>query len=222
MDERDLYQNRRKKARLAGIGYLLVAFAALPDIVRKKLFIPNDPVATGNNIAANISILRLSILGDIVTEISFLFLALCLYSLLKDSGRSASRAMLSMVVIAVTMTIFNTGVEIAAINLFQINDQVHGFLLLGVFQALKIPATVFYGLWMLPFGYVCIKSDFMPKPLGFILAIGSSGYVIHAIFNIASPGVTEHFLFLSIIAEVAAIIWLLTFGVKRPSTLGKM
>jgi len=216
MDELTIYKNRRRKARLAGTGYLILAFAALPDILRKRLFIPNDPVATSNNILANLSILRLSILGDIVTEISFLFLALCLYSLLKDVRRSASQAMLSMVLIAVTMTVFNTGIEIAAINLFQSTDQLHGFLLLEVFQTLSIPATFFFGLWMLPFGYVCIKSDFMSKFVGFILLIGSCGYVIHAVFQIMSPGTSEHFLFISVIAEVTTIIWLLIFGVKQP------
>jgi len=215
MDENEIYRSRRKKAGLAGIAYLILAFAALPDMVRKTLFVMNDPVATSKNILSDLAILKLSILGDIATEISFLFLALCLYSLLGEVRRSAARAMLSMVVIAVAMTIFNTGVETAAIDLFTAGDQVHGMILLGVFKALGIPAAVFYGLWMLPLGYLFFKSGFMPKTLGIGVMIGSSGYVIHAACRIVSPGVSEHFLLLSVAGEIAIIAWLLAFGVKK-------
>lgn len=220
MDEMELYESRKKKARLAGIGYLVLAFAALPDMLRRTLFIMGDAAATSRNILANATVFRMSILGDIVTEVAFLLIALCLYSLLKEVRRGAARAMLSMVVIAVTMTIFNTGTEIAAISLFETNDQIHGILLLRVYQALIIPTSVFFGLWMLPLGYLFIKSGFMPKTLGIILMIGSSGYVIHAVFRIIAPSISEQFVLLSVVAEVATIIWLLVFGVKKPFQKG--
>ena len=121
-----------------------------------------------------------------------------------------------MVVIAVTMTILNTGIEIAALNLFETNDPVHGGLMLGLFQGLVVPATVFFGLWMLPLGYLFFKSEFMPKTLGIILMVGCAGYVIHAMFQIIEPGVSEQFVLVSVVAEVATIIWLLVFAVKNP------
>lgn len=217
MDEEELYESRKNIARLAGIGYLVLAFAALPEMLRNNLFVKGDAVATGRNILANATLFRLSILGDIITEISFLFVALCLYSLLKDVNRDVARAMLLMVVIAVTMTILNTGIEIAAMSFFKSADEVHGGLLLRVFQALTVPVSVFFGLWMLPLGYLFVKSGFMPKTLGVVLMIGSLGYVIHAVYSIIAPSVSEQFVLLSVVAEVATIIWLLAFGVKRPS-----
>jgi hypothetical protein len=69
---------------------------------------------------------------------------------------------------------------------------------------------------MLPLGYLFLKSGFMPKSLGVLLMIGSSGYVIHAAYKTVAPEIPEQFLVLSVVAEVAAIIWLTAFGVKRP------
>jgi hypothetical protein len=217
MENNKLHTDRKKKARLAGIGYLILALAALPDMLRRNLFVMGDAAASSRNILANIEILRISILGDIVTELVFLLIALCLYDLLKGVRRGAARTMLLMVVIAVTMAILNTGTEIAAIRLFEAGDQTNGILLLGLYQGFGIPASVFFGLWMLPLGYLFFKSGFMPKTLGIILMIGSSGYVIHAVFRIMAPAVSEQFVLLSVVAEVATIIWLLGFGVKRPA-----
>lgn len=217
MNEMVLYKSRKKKAQLAGVGYFVLAFAAWPEMVHRTLFVTDDVYATSKNILSNISMFRISILVVIVTEIAFLFIALCLYDLLKEVKKGTARAMLSMVVIAVTMTILSTGTEILAINLFVANDPVHGFLMLEVFKSLMIPTAVFFGLWMLPLGYLFFKSNFMPKSLGIILMIGSSGYVIHAVYLIVAPGVSEKFILLAVVAEVATIVWLLAIGVKRPS-----
>lgn len=216
MEERELYESRKRQARLAGVFYLILAFAALPDALRSSLFVSGDAVATGRNIMANIELLRWSVVGDIVTEIAFLLMAIVLYGLLKEASRNAARMMLAMVAIASAMTIFNTGAEIAAIGAFESGDSGHGRLLLDAFMAYKAPTAVFYGLWMAPLGYLFIKSGFMPKILGAILLVGSSGYVIHSVFGIAAPAVTERFVLVSVVAEVAAIVWLLGFGVKRP------
>jgi hypothetical protein len=45
----------------------------------------------------------------------------------------------------------------------------------------------------------------------------TAGYVAHAVFELVDPGVPERFVLLSVIAEVATLVWLLAFGVKRPS-----
>ncbi len=217
MEDNELFATRKKTARLAGLGYLVLAFAALPDMFRSALIIAGDHTATAKNILDNVTMFRISILGDFFTELAFLLMAICLYSLLKEVHRGAARTMLSMVAIAVTMVVLNTGFEIAAIRLFENNDPVNGFLMLGIFQAHIVPKAFFFGLWMMPLGYLFFKSSFMPKTLGAALMIGSSGYIVHAIFALLAPGVTEYFTLLSVIAEVATLVWLLGFGVKRPS-----
>lgn len=216
MDEKALYDNRKRQARLAGVFYIVLAFAALPDALRSRLFVGGDALATGRNIMANAALLRWSVIGDICTEIAFLLMGIVLYGLLKEVSRKAALMMLAMVAIASAMTIYNVGGETAAIGAFASGDWDHGMLLIDAFMAYKAPTAVFYGLWMAPLGFLFIKSSFMPKILGAILIVGSCGYVIHSVYMIAAPAVTERFVLISVVAEVAAIVWLLGFGVKKP------
>jgi len=222
MDELNLYMSQRRKARLAGIGWTIVAFAAWPDMVRKALFVSGDAVATGRNILANNLLFRMSMAGDIVTEIAFLVTALVLFDLLREAGKTAARAMLSFVVIAVTMVILKTGTELAALHFFEANDPVHGNLLIELFQASAVPTSVFFGLWMLPLGYLFFVSGFMPKALGIVLMIGSTGYVIHSTLRLLAPAVSEQAILLSVAAEVTTIVWLLVAGVRRPRAAGSI
>jgi hypothetical protein len=37
-------------------------------------------------------------------------------------------------------------------------------------------ASLFFGLWLLPLGYLVIKSGYFPKPLGVLLIIGGIAY----------------------------------------------
>ena len=39
-------------------------------------------------------------------------------------------------------------------------------------------ATISYGVWLLPLGYLIIKSNFIPKIIGYTLILGSIGYII--------------------------------------------
>jgi hypothetical protein len=41
--------------------------------------------------------------------------------------------------------------------------------------------NVFFGLWLIPMGWVVITSGRMPKPLGWILIAGGAGYLLSAI-----------------------------------------
>src|SRR5688572_30299006 len=39
-------------------------------------------------------------------------------------------------------------------------------------------AKLFWGLWLLPFGYLVLRSGFLPKILGILLMLGCFGYTI--------------------------------------------
>jgi len=216
MDEREMYAARKRKARLAGASYLVVAFAALPDMLRRSLFAMGDAAATARNLLGSEALFRWSVAGDIVTELAFLATALCLYGLLEEVGRGVARSMLALVGLGAGMAILNAGTELAALGAFLAGDQAQGMLLLRLYQALAIPAGFFFGLWMLPLGYLVFKSAFMPKALGVLLMLGSSGYVAKAFLRILAPGASSKIIILSVIPEVAAILWLLVFGVSRP------
>lgn len=220
MNESELYQSRRKSARLAGAFYVVLALAMFPDMLRKSLIVVGDAAATGENILSNALLFRISIFGDLVCETAFVFLVLCLYSLLKDVRPEAARLMVALVLVAVPIAMLNTSNELAALALLQGNDPAQAMLFLGLFKDGSLIAEIFFGLWLFPLGWLFFKSGFMPKTLGILLMVGCFGYLADSFAGLVMPdwrALTEQGVMLPAVAELATVFWLLVFGVKRPA-----
>ena len=83
--------------------------------------------------------------------------------------------------------------------------------------------TIFWGLWLLPFGYLVYKSGFLPKILGILLMAGCFGYVINFTGNFLYPyysklGIATFISLPASIGEIGTCLWLLIAGVKSTTT----
>ena len=82
-------------------------------------------------------------------------------------------------------------------------------------------AQIFWGLWLLPLGYLSYKSIIIPKVLGIILFLGGIVYVVGSlIFFMIPDGLRafEYFYYIPTIAEFSFSFWLLIKGVKEINT----
>jgi hypothetical protein len=220
MNELELYQNRRKTARIAGLFYAVLALVFLPNMVRDRLIVIGDGVTTGQNIMDNALLFRISILGDLVGYVAFVFLAVWLYSLFKDVQREAAGLMVALVLVCVSIFMVSASNELSALALFQDSDPAQAMLFLGSFKNGMIIAEVFMGLWLFPLGWLFYKSGFMPKTLGILLMVGCFGYLADVFAGLVMPvwqTVTDKGVMLPGLAELATVIWLLVFGVKHPA-----
>jgi hypothetical protein len=220
MSELERYHSRRTTARIAGAFYAILALAMFPHLLRNSLIVAGDAAATGQNILANALLFRVSIFGDLVCETAFAFLALSLYSLLKDVQREVARCMLALVLLAVPIYMLSTSNELAALALLQANDPAQAMLFLGLFKDGAMIAGIFFGLWLFPLGWLFFRSGFMPKTLGMLLMVGCFGYLANAFAGLVLPdwrALTEQGAMLTGLAELATVVWLLAFGVKRPA-----
>src|SRR5260370_7116244 len=178
-------------ARIAGVLYLLGGiFGGFGEgFVEPKMYVAGDAATTAGNVVANTGIVRLGVVSDLLDQTFFVFLALTLYVLLKHVHQSVARAMVILVVIAATITCLNTvfefeGLRVAtgAVNLGTIgpagsNAQV--LLLLDTQHYGILIAQIFFGLWLVPLGYLAYKSAGMfPKWLGVLLIAGGACYLV--------------------------------------------
>lgn len=220
MNELELYQSRRKTARIAGIFYVILALAMFPDMLRKSMIVVGDATTTGRNILANVQSFRLSIFGDLVCYVAFLFLAICFYSLLKDVRREVAQSMVALVLVCVSIAMLSASNELTALALLQNNDPAQAMLFLGRFKDGVLIAEIFMGLWLFPLGWLFFKSGFMPKTLGILLMAGCFGYLVDSFAGLVMPDwrtLTMQGVMLPAMAELATVFWLLVFGVKSPS-----
>jgi len=92
-----------------------------------------------------------------------------------------------------------------------------GFLYLG--GNLTVVLTMFWGLWLIPFGTLVIKSGFFPKFLGALLILAGIGYIVTSLtyFVFADQGAMIRTAVMPLyFGEVPIILWMMIFGAKVP------
>lgn len=221
----------KSTARIAGLLYLVQVitgtFAHL--IVRERIYEPGDAAATLENIVANSTLFRMAVVADIVMATVFVFLGIVLYMLLKDVDRKSATAMVIFVSVGAGMILMNLIFHYAAwlvatdaayagasgvqgsdtLALLLIDMHHHGYTLAGVF----------FGLWLLPLGYLAYKSGYFPRALGILLIIAGASWIIDTLIRFIAPELGEVFhviITLPTVAEFLMLLYLLIKGVRMP------
>jgi hypothetical protein len=219
MDEIDLYRYRKRIARFAGLFYLILAMAMFPEMLRNTIIVSGNTVLTMRNLITHRFIFRLSIFGDMLFQVAFVFLICCLYALLKDVRKNVALVMMILSVLSIAIEMVLLSSELVAVNIAMGIDQNLAMSFLEFYKSGTMVVSIFFGLWLAPLGWLFFKSDFMPKTLGLLLMIGSSGYIIDSFVGIVFPGQRSSVaigILISATAELSTVFWLLVCGVKKP------
>jgi len=84
-------------------------------------------------------------------------------------------------------------------------------------------AQIFFGLWLVPLGYLAYKSAMFPRALGVLLVVGGACYLVGllAVFLVPDVGETINGLVTipSAIAEISMALYLLIKGVRSSATI---
>jgi hypothetical protein len=82
-------------------------------------------------------------------------------------------------------------------------------------------AQMFFGLWLLPLGYLVLRSGWFPRVLGVLLIVGGVGYVVDLFVQFLAPGIADTIeLFVvapAAVGELWLVVWLLVKGVPAPA-----
>lgn len=223
----------KRLARIAGLLYLIVGifggFAV--GYVTPMLYVPGDAATTAGNVVANASLVRFSVIADLLQATVLVFLAMTLYLLLRHVHKNAATAMVIIVVIAATIMCLDKVFQFAALLVAGDTSYTAAFgvagsnalvlLLLEMHHYGYLIAQIFFGLWLVPLGYLAYKSGMFPKALGVVLVVAGASYLVDmlAAFLVPDFGKQIH-VFLTIppiIAEVWLLVYLLWKGVKVPA-----
>lgn len=155
----------KNTARSAGLLYLIVVIASIFSLgyVPSKLIVWGDAAKTFQQIAASETLFRLSILSSVICYVAFLILPLVLYKLLNSVNQMAAKLMVVLSVISVPISMLNLQNQYAALALINTgfpNIESQLMLLLERYDSGILLVSVFWGLWLLPFGRLVYKSGF--------------------------------------------------------------
>ncbi len=173
----------RKQARVAGLWYLLLGLTAPIGLiyVPGKVIVSGNPAATIDNLRASESLVRIGIGSELFHQVIGVFLVLALYRLFKAVDEKYAVLLVIFSLLGLPIVFLNVLNDIAALVLVGGADLLSAFdkrqldALAYLFFRLHsqgiIVASIFWGLWLFPFGILVIRSGFIPRVIGFLLFV---------------------------------------------------
>jgi hypothetical protein len=222
--------SQQKAARVAGFLYLTNAiFATLGVLATMDLIVPGDAAATTNNIMANELLYLFAFMSNVGMLVTGVFLPLALYVVFNPVEEKNAILFVLLMLVTVPIMCFNLVNQFGA--LLVLSDDYSALLSTNQLYALVILfldleevgytiAKIFWGLWLLPLGYLVYKSGYVPKILGILLVISCLTYLIDFSVFFLFPGVYETISIIinlpTMFFELAFAFWLLVKGVNVP------
>ncbi len=212
--------------RTAGVLYLAVAvlggWAEL--VARGSIYVPGDATATATAIVDHESVFRLSLVADVLMATVFVLLGLTLYRLLDDVDRRAATALLVFVSVGAGTVLLNLTFQVGALLTATSTayDDATTLLLLDLHAWGYLLGGIFFGLWLLPVGWVAVRTPLFPTWLGVLVLVGAGAWVADTVLAVAVPdpgvlrGVTGA---ATTIAELTLVGYLVVRGVRRPGAV---
>jgi hypothetical protein len=216
----------KRLAPIAGLLYLAVAVLGGPPqlLVRPMVRVSADPAATAEAVAANQTLLRIAFVSELAGIVAFILLVMVLYRLLRHVDRQTAAAMVTFVAIAVAILSVNMINHLAALV---VSDP-------SLAAALGMPGTeglvllflelhevgysigeVFFGLWLLPLGYLALRSGWFPRPLAVLLMVGCFAYLALAFAIPLFDGLPEALVWVVATPAGAAEFWMIGYLLTR-------
>jgi hypothetical protein len=198
--------------------------------VPSKLIVHGNAAATASNIAANETLFRLGIAGQLIGQAGFIFVALALYNLLKGVNRWHASLMVTLVVVQIPIAFLNEVNSIAALVLVRGADFLSVFekpqrealatLFLNLHFHGLVVDEIFWGLWLFPLALLVYRSRFLPRFLGVWLALGGFAWVMLSLTEVLLPQYYDRVFSYSqpaFFGEVGLMLWLVIKGARPPA-----
>lgn len=216
--------------RFAGLLFLILIVTGVfaEFFVRQKLYVVDDLTATSQNIINNQWLFRLGFVSDLVMSTMFFVYGFVLYLIFRPVHKNISLFLLLCAVISVAMFCQNSVNQYAVLDLLVNPNYSEAFkpeqlqALSMFFQNIHIKGyyvnQIFFGMYLLPLGYMIVKSDLVPKIIGYVLILGFLGdmidFVVYFLFPNADSVLLDNITIPADIGEISLCLWLLIMGVK--------
>jgi hypothetical protein len=225
-----------RTARTAGMLYLIVIATGIFSLiyVPSQLNLTGDAGAVARNIMSNQLLYLLGIMSWLVNQVFFLLLPFAFYRLFHAVNRDAAVLMVAFVLVSVPISLIAISHRLDAYFLISseplmraIDPEIRQAMMMQSLDAYGNAILVtqpFWGLWLLPLGYLIVKSGLVPKMLGLLLILGCAGYLVDTTGYLLYPGygathLSEFLTMPGAAGEIGLCLWLLAKGVRHEASV---
>lgn len=220
----------KRRAHVAGLWYFTASIFGVIGlvVVPGKLVVDGDAAATAAHFRTMESWVRIGMASDLLSQAMFIYVVASLYRLFENVDRHQARMMFILgALVSVPITFIATLMSMPALYLakggtyFAAFDQHQLDALSYLFVRLRGGglriASIFWGLWLFPFGRLVIRSGFIPRWLGWLLFVAGLSYLAETAAWVLAPRlidavgrVTE----ITRACELPIIFWLMIWGAR--------
>jgi hypothetical protein len=213
-------------ARIAGVLLLLsfVGGGIGEAYAPAQLIVPGNATATAHNLLTSDTLFRLGFLGYLLESFTDVALAFFLYVLLRPVHANLAFLAVLFRLMATASFAFGELFYFAPslilggegyLKTFSPEQlQTLALLSFNVYGTASFIFTVHYGVASMLFGYLMVRSGYLPRVLGALWVLGGLGFVTSNVVWVLAPASAPSFLLVpQLLATLSLTLWLLVRGV---------
>jgi hypothetical protein len=217
------------KARAAGFFWLMTFLTgSFAMFVPGRLVVTGDAAATAANILAHEPLFRLGFKANLIATLCYIAVTLLVYEMFKPVNRSLSllAAFFSLggyASGAVTflcdhapLVVLRGGQYLSVFTVKQL--QALAFMFLRLSAQVSSIGLVFFGLHCLLIGYLILRSTFLPRLVGALMAFAGLSWLTYSFASLLLPPLARalslYLLVPGLLGEGSLTLWLLVIGVN--------
>ncbi|HEX5336600.1 MAG TPA: DUF4386 domain-containing protein [Propionicimonas sp.] len=216
-----------RTARTTGLLYLGLAITGLLSymLIRNQLFVAGDPGATLAKLTQHEFLARLGIVMEMGVVLTQALVALWFYRLFARVNAFAAGSIAAFGLVNAVAILGSAALLAAALDVSLDASLTAGGGVAATSQLLYVVSGhlwtiggIFFGLWLIPMGWLARRSGWMPSALGWFLMIGGVGYVLSALLSYLLPAagsVLDLITLPATIGELWMVGYLCLRGVRR-------
>lgn len=216
-----------RTARATGYCYLALGLSGMCGFLwaRGQLYVAQDAAQTLAHVVEKEWLARLGVALEMSVVVSQAFTAFGFYRLFRSvesfaAGCLAACGLINAVAVMGSAACLATSLDVAFKPELGLGGSTASTvqLLYWVSGHFWGVGNLFFGLWLLPMGWLVRRSGYMPSSLGVILLVGGVGYVLGGFLLYLAPSysvVSNLLVIPATIGEFWMIGYLLSIGVKR-------
>lgn len=223
MTEEQQHKELVGTARMTGVWYLLLAITGMVGflMLHSRIYVTGDPSATLLNLTEHEGLARMRLLFEFLIVLSQALAAVWFYKLFKDIRHVAAWSIaawgtVNAIAIMISAMAMGGAIEVAT----SIQGEPEKLIMIQLFiQIIKHAwgvGSLFFGLWLIPMGYIVVSSQLMPVWLGRVLILGGIGYIMSMFIHYMGVDASwvEMLTIPATVGEFWMIGYLLIFGIR--------
>lgn len=184
-----------RTARTTGLLYLGLGVVGMLGflLIRPQLFVADDAAATLGRLLERESLARLGIALEMGIVVTQALAALWFYRLFRSvdafaAGAVAAFGLVNAITILGSAGFLATALQVALDASLAPAGAATVQLMYVLSGNLWDVGGLFFGLWLIPMGWLVLRSGWMPRLLGRVLMVGGVGYMLAAFLGYLAPG----------------------------------